>query len=1242
MALRHRSAGAARRLLLVSAVPALCLAAVSPVRGQGSVAGDRAALVALYNSTDGGNWDVSTNWLSSKPLSEWYGVATGGSSRVTELHLWSNSLSGAIPPSLGDLTELRELNFLGNDLTGRIPPELGGLVHLWRIDLFANRLTGGIPAALGSLPNLEILSLRLNALTGEIPATLGNPAGLRLISLSQNDLSGTIPEELGGLERLRVLQVGANSLSGTIPATLGELEFLDSLELSFNRGLSGALPSGFADLDRLREVDIHGTGVCVPAGERFRDWASRIRLDSSGLVCGTEPSTVPVIDMAVFYTPAARAAAGGSSGIEATIDLMVTQANQAYADSGVRQRIALVVREEAAYVESGSTLRDVLRLEDPSDGYLDGVHPIRDIVGADLVHLIVGRATACGVGLIASRADTAVGATHVHCDGLTLAHELGHNMGLSHDRYALCGPEYCDLPEHYAYGFGYVNQQAFEAGAPPSARWRTIMAYEAQCTSMGIACELLGLFSDPGNTRGGDALGRSGERDVPGLRGPSNAVRALNEVRHSVASFRQVSPRSAGQSPVAVGSLADRMLQAGGASEVVDVSRAFRDPNGDVLTYGGMSSIEKVADVRVQGSYATIRPRSPGRTTITVTVTDGDGSNTSAWQQFAVIVDAVNAVDYDADDDGLIEIRTLAQLDAVRYDANGAGDPSSVGKAAYDAAFPNRGVTMGCGGGMCRGYELLADLDFDTNRSGGPDAGDTYWNNGAGWEPIGPSFSGALATTFKGNGRTISNLFVNRQGDAGLLGNVAPLAVIRYLRMDNVNVTGTTAGGLVGFNASGVVSGVRVTGRVAGTETAGGLVGHNTGRIVGGAAQGQVSANEYAGGLVGWNAGSIGGSYAASRVEGEPAGGLVGTNVGLVTASYARGHIEAADRGGGLAGSNTEGARIVGSYAAAVVVGDSGFVGGLTSTSYGDVTASYWDTEESGQTSSGGGSGQTTAALQAATGYTGLYATWNRDLDGDGRADDPWDFGTATQYPVLKADINGDGRATWQEFGDQGRGDTGGGDGADGPGPGATITVNAECAEGLCRARTGVPVSFEGSSAGAVRSWSWDFGDGRTSQGRSAEHAWSEPGFFEVTLTVSDGESHSTALRTFLVEASYPAGTCAADAETRCLQDSRYQMKVDWWGADGESGPGSVVHVGTNDSGLFTFFNRENWEILIKVLDGCAVNGHVWVYGASTTDLGYSIRVIDTVTGVEKEYRNEPGRPAPAITDGTAFPEGCM
>ncbi len=233
------------------------------------------------------------------------------------------------------------------------------------------------------------------------------------------------------------------------------------------------------------------------------------------------------------------------------------------------------------------------------------------------------------------------------------------------------------------------------------------------------------------------------------------------------------------------------------------------------------------------------------------------------------------------------------------------------------------------------------------------------------------------------------------------------------------------------------------------------------------------------------------------------------------------------------------------------------------------------------------------------------------------------------------------------EDGDDDDEDDGGGAGSgggqpppSGP-PKADFTLTAECPGNLCRARTGLAVTFEDTSTGGVLSRRWDFGAGTGSRNRRIDHAWSSPGFYEVTLSVSDGTTTSTASEVFLVEASDRAGTCVSDADTLCLQDSRYAVGVEWWTADGGRGPGSVVQSGTNDSGVFTFFNRDNWEILIKVLDGCAVNGHVWVYGASTTDLGYAIRVTDTVTGAVQEYRNELGLSAPAITDVTAFSSGC-
>ena len=76
----------------------------------------------------------------------------------------------------------------------------------------------------------------------------------------------------------------------------------------------------------------------------------------------------------------------------------------------------------------------------------------------------------------------------------------------------------------------------------------------------------------------------------------------------------------------------------------------------------------------------------------------------------------------------------------------------------------------------------------------------------------------------------------------------------------------------------------------------------------------------------------------------------------------------------------------------------------------GTITASYWDTTTSGQTSSAGGTAQTTAALQTPTDDSGIYANWDADQ---------WDFGTSSQYPVLKVDFDNTGSATWQEFGYQ-------------------------------------------------------------------------------------------------------------------------------------------------------------------------------------------------------------------------------
>ena len=226
---------------------------IANVRGLTECNPERNVLVTFYNSTNGEDWTINTNWLSGAPLGEWYGVSADASGHVTALELNDNNLQGALPPELSQLRNLTGLVLRFNRLTGTIPPEFGQLEHLTRLELLSNRLTGTIPPELGQLKNLETLPLLENQLTGNIPPELGQLKNLEWFSVSRNRLTGTIPPELGQLESLGRLFLYGNQLTGSIPVEFGQLENLRVFEL-FDTHLTGNIPPELGQLKNLRSL----------------------------------------------------------------------------------------------------------------------------------------------------------------------------------------------------------------------------------------------------------------------------------------------------------------------------------------------------------------------------------------------------------------------------------------------------------------------------------------------------------------------------------------------------------------------------------------------------------------------------------------------------------------------------------------------------------------------------------------------------------------------------------------------------------------------------------------------------------------------------------------------------------------------------------------------------------------------------------------------------------------------------
>ncbi|WP_320818870.1 hypothetical protein [Thalassolituus sp.] len=350
--------------------------------------------------------------------------------------------------------------------------------------------------------------------------------------------------------------------------------------------------------------------------------------------------------------------------------------------------------------------------------------------------------------------------------------------------------------------------------------------------------------------------------------------------------------------------------------------------------------------------------------------------------------------DYDLDDDGLIEINSLADLDEIRNSLDGTSLYSE---------------STGCPEAGCNGFELTTTLDFDTNADGKMDENDAYWNGGEGWVPIG-DFRHPFVGKFDGNNYQINNLYIDSKDIelVGLFGHVSnSSAMISHI-------------GLAGKLMS--VIGGAGTGALAGDVNDGALVAYSY-------SVGSVSGTINVGGLIGALAGgaSLQNSFSLGTVTGlyQSTGGLVGyIDSADISESFSTATVNGASPIGGFIGNADHDATLSNSFSVGFVNPSDLAKGGLIGYTYRDsvITNSHWAIDTSGQLTSDGESdsdeinyfGATLAELQCPTSsddteclmnYT-LYPTWDSTI---------WDFGTSSELPgliidgVVYRDGDGDG-----------------------------------------------------------------------------------------------------------------------------------------------------------------------------------------------------------------------------------------
>ena len=707
------------------------------------------------------------NWSASIPMAEWTGVELRGSPvRVRTVRLPRRLLAGSIP-ELDGLEELEELHLDRNQLTGPLPPDLGRLPNLQVLNLAGNELTEGIPPELGRLTNLQALDLAGNELVGEIPAELGNLHNLMLLQVRGNHLSGEIPSELGKLTNLRGLGLTVNQLSGEIPASLGDLNQLYWLSLQFNQ-LTGHIPRELGKLTKLRDLSLGVSGRIghPPVGNRLT---------------GPIPAELGRLENL-------RTLALGRNQLEGPIPAELGE----------------LIKLEELYL---------------NENQLDGPIPAE-------------------LGNLSNLTDLALSANELTGEIPDTLGNLNELVSLRLEDNQLAGEIPASLGNLSKLFYLYLGNNQLTGRIPTEFE--------------GLS--RLGEIDLSDNQLSGPVPAELGSLDLQGLHLERNQLTGPVPIQLANAHLLRMDlshNQLTGEIPAvelasAELDLSHNQLTGPIPEELINIpsmpyfaSLESLLLNDNQLTgsipakLGNLPNLEELHlnDNRVTGpiptglgSVATLQGLLLAGNQLSGCIPDGLQGVTandlaSVGLPFCAPVRRSMTGKYDLDGDGLIEISFLEQLDAVRHDPDGDGEPvthSDDRGEAYAVAFPTAGREKVCG--YCNGYELSRSLDFTDPTSYSSGVVSTEWTAGGGWVPIND-----LHATLDGNGHTISNLYIYLSTDeptfigrTGLIALTFETSIVRNIGLVDAQVEAQGgAAALVGENF-GVISDSYATGSVLG------------------------------------------------------------------------------------------------------------------------------------------------------------------------------------------------------------------------------------------------------------------------------------------------------------------------------------------------------------------------------------------------------------------------------------------